>query len=74
MKISALYPAPESDEWEEIECDEVIQNITIHIHVCPHQNMAVLVSLTHIFVKNFYLKCIIILITTNFNLNLPNMS
>jgi hypothetical protein len=37
MKISALCLAPESDEWEEIECDEVIQNIAILIHVCPHQ-------------------------------------
>ncbi len=39
MEISALYLAPESDEWEEIECDEVIQNITKKIHVCPHQQL-----------------------------------
>ncbi len=37
MEASALYFAPESDEWEEIECDEVIQNLTINVHVCPHQ-------------------------------------
>ncbi|MBU1161841.1 MAG: hypothetical protein KKF96_04715 [Proteobacteria bacterium] len=39
MKVSLLYLVPESDEWEEIECDEVIQNITINIHVCPHQQL-----------------------------------
>jgi len=38
-RLSALYLAPESDEWEEIECDEVIQNIAINIHVCPHQQL-----------------------------------
>lgn len=32
-----LYRAPESDEWEEIECDEANQNLTTNIHVCPHQ-------------------------------------
>jgi len=37
MEISPLYLAPESDEWEEIECDEVNQNIATKIHVCPHQ-------------------------------------
>jgi len=36
MEVSILYSAPESDEWEEIECDKVLQNITINIHVCPH--------------------------------------
>jgi len=36
MEVSTLYLAPESDEWEEIACDEVIQNITINIHVCPY--------------------------------------
>jgi len=34
---SSLYPAPESDEWEEIDCDEAIQNFTTKIHICPHQ-------------------------------------
>jgi hypothetical protein len=37
MEASPLNLAPESDEWEEIECDEAILNITINIHVCPHQ-------------------------------------
>ena len=37
MEISPLYLAPESDEWEEIECDEANQNIATKIHVCPHQ-------------------------------------
>jgi hypothetical protein len=37
METFSLYLAPESDKWEEIECDEAIQNITINIHVCPHQ-------------------------------------
>jgi hypothetical protein len=37
MKVSALYLAAENDEWEEIEYDEVIQDITAHIHVCAHQ-------------------------------------
>jgi len=32
-----LNLAPESDEWEEIECDEANQNLTTNIHVCPHQ-------------------------------------
>ena len=33
----SLYLAPESDEWEEIECDEADQIIAINNHVCPHQ-------------------------------------
>jgi hypothetical protein len=37
MEISPLNLAPESDEWEEIECDEANQNLTTNIHVCPHQ-------------------------------------
>ena len=32
----SLYLAPESDEREEIECDEADQNIATNIHVCPH--------------------------------------
>jgi hypothetical protein len=35
-----LNLAPESDEWEEIECDEANQNITTKIHVCPHQQQS----------------------------------
>ncbi|MDH3357622.1 MAG: hypothetical protein OET81_12615 [Desulfobacteraceae bacterium] len=45
MEVFFLYFAPESDEWEEIECDEVIQNITINIHVCPINNLAELIPL-----------------------------
>jgi len=37
MEVSLLYLAPESDEWEEIECDEANQNLATNIHVCPHQ-------------------------------------
>ena len=40
MEVSPLYLAPESDEWEEIECDEANQNITTKIHVCPHQQQS----------------------------------
>ena len=36
-RIPPCY-APESDNWEETECDEVIQNIRIDIHVCPISN------------------------------------
>ena len=53
MEVSPLYLAPESDEWEEIECDEVIQNITINIHVCPINNLAELIPLRLVFVNIF---------------------
>ena len=53
MEVSPLYLAPESDEWEEIECDEVIQKITINIHVCPINNLAELIPLRLVFVNIF---------------------
>jgi hypothetical protein len=58
MEAFPLYLAPESDEWEEIECDEVIQNITINIHVCPINNLAELIPLRLVFVNKIYFKLI----------------
>jgi hypothetical protein len=37
-----LFPpsySPERNKWEETECDEVIQNITMDIHVHSHQRL-----------------------------------
>ncbi len=64
MEISPLYLAPESDEWEEIECDEVIQNFTINIHVCPINNMTVFIPLRCVLVNKIYIKCIKMFILT----------
>ena len=56
----SLYLAPESDEWEEIECDEADQNIATNNHVCPHRQPGKLISLRYGFVKIFYVKYMII--------------
>jgi hypothetical protein len=53
MKVSTLCLAPESDEWEEIKCDEVIQNIKAHIHVCPHQQSGSISIFEVIFCQDF---------------------
>ena len=66
MEVSPCL-APEIDKWEKTECDEVIQNITIDIHVCPISNLAELISLRYILVKVFCIKYKIITISTNNN-------